>query len=191
MNLTSIWSDPATVVTVLRTWALGLHKLPALPAETGCTTVETGCQIAGSGWKRVFLQVRAISTPALSLAGRTGCIGGGPPRTPCPGGQSRMALLSAFLQCAPTRTRSHRSAKCLAPSPILSPRKHATTGPHATNYPPRVPPSAPTGPQPRCPLTNPASRSRPITSGPRRCIGGPQGPRMCRPLGAESRNRRT
>src|SRR5215210_6144179 len=26
MNVTSIWSDPATVVTVLRTWALGLQE---------------------------------------------------------------------------------------------------------------------------------------------------------------------
>lgn len=187
MNLTSIWSDPVTVVTVLMTWALGLPELPAPLPETGCTLLGAGCQIVESGWRGAFLQVRMLSTSASSLAVGQAVTSGLSPHTPCPAKQSRTASLSASLRGVHIGTPSDSSAKCPPALPLPSPRKHATTQPQPTKYPPRVPPSAPHRPPPRWPVTPPARRSRRISCGPLRCTGGPQGPRMQRSVGAESR----
>lgn len=144
MNLTSIWSDPGTVVTVLTTWAGRLPELPAPLLKTGCTMLGAGYQITRTGWKGAFLQVGELSMPALSLTGGR--------LFPATITRTHRALLSSRAQhpLAPSWEASPsvppQSVRQNASSPLLlpSPRKHATTRPQPTKYPPRVLPSAPT-----------------------------------------------
>lgn len=124
MNLTSIWSVPATVVTVPRTWAPGFQEPTAPIPGTGCTMLGTGCQIVGSGWRRVFLQVRVVSTAAPSLAvGQA--VASAVPRThrAPPGGRApRRPVLPcrAFTPVPPPTVRQN------APSPPPSPGCEST-----------------------------------------------------------------
>jgi hypothetical protein len=181
MYVTSIWSVLAVVVTVLETWTPRLPELLALPSKTGCTMRRTGCQILQPVCGRAFLQVRAHLGRALSLTATTGwSYDASHPHT---------VLLQAVARALTQHLPTKRSQRCPlqpvdekpGPLPLLSRRKHATMRPQSTNCPPRMPPSAHAGPQPRGSLTPSTSRARPSSCEPRRCAGGLQGRRRTDP----------
>lgn len=143
MYLTSIWSDPADVVTVPETWAQRLLELPALLLATGCTMLRTGCQIVRTVCRKVSLQVRTFYRRASSLTATQAVVR----RRSRP----HTVLLQAVARGTAQRLSMGRSQRCPLParrrkpglpSPVLSRRKHATMRPQPTNHPSRVPPSA-------------------------------------------------
>jgi hypothetical protein len=133
----------------------------------------------------VFAGQGALDSGAL-FSSRTGCHRHRSAYTPCPTAPSREAALRPYYRAFASGPSAHRSTKGLGHLPHLRRRKHATTRPQPTKYPPRMPPSAHAHPRhadPQSPQQAAAAGSPQSPSVHRR----PLGPRMYRPVGVESR----